>query len=173
VYYGVIFTVDAEKKHIDDDEYKPAPEKDDDGDPIWNQTEDEESEYDLFDEYEAPHKVKRGWHRKWCSCLTQEQMDKFVEKMCFDTICDTMGALGMPQPDGDICLGMILAYALDNSNVDGVVQAYVTPYLMQDDADENLIPELELTSRTGEKELTENDCKIIRGWIAARYSLRG
>lgn len=160
MYYGIIFSVDADKDAVDDDIYQPVPTE---PEGTWYKSEDDETEYECWPENE-------GWHYKWCACLSQEQMDQFMEKMCFTSICDTMGSLGAPQPDGDICLGMSPAFAVETDDSDAMVQAYVTPYLMEE-GDEDTIPELKLGEREGPKQLRDDDWKTIMDWFAKKYGI--
>jgi hypothetical protein len=136
LHYGIIFSIDTAKDDIDDAVYQPVP------DDVWTKTEDCETELPCWEDEDTEdalgNKVPGGWHYKWCACLDQEQMDEFMEKMMFTSMCDTMGSMGAPQPDGDIYLGISPAFALDCEDQHALINAYVTPYIM--DGDEDLIP---------------------------------
>jgi hypothetical protein len=156
LFYGIIFSIDTEKEELDYDYYRPEP------DGEWNKTEDHESEYDFFE---------TGWHRKWCALLDQAGMDTFVAKFEFDSLDSTGGALGMPQPDGELHLGLCPAFAIETDDPDAEVRACVTPYIMQG-KDDDAIPELRLPEREDDAKLEEEDWKIIQEWFRKKYKLR-
>lgn len=157
MYYGIIFSVDANKDRIDDDVFQPTPAD------MWTKTDDAETEYECWT------KEDPGWHRKWYACLDQQQMDEFMQKMEFASICNTMGSIGAPQPDGDTCLGCSPAFAVEAVDPDALMQAYVTPYVMEDDTD--TIPALKLSARASGKLDQEGDWDIVMKWFAEKYKI--
>lgn len=169
--YGIIYSIDANADMVDNDEYQPVPAD------AWTKTEEGEAEYDCFEgeraeDGEVDMDAGSGWHYKWVACLDQKQMDDFMDKMAFDGMCDCMGALGMPQPDGDICLGLCPAFALEATCDEyAMVHAAVTPYVMEDDVD--LIPALKLAERGNSLQLDqEDDWQHIKDWFAEKYDLQ-
>ena len=83
----------------------------------------------VADDYPAELPVQG--HGKWCACLTKEQMREFFCEFGFDycSLCNTMGAIGMPVPDGGIDVGCLPAWSFDSAEYkDCLVNVYVTPY---------------------------------------------
>ncbi len=87
---------------------------------LWDLTEgDEQYEFSYLEgEWE------KGHHRKWCSVLTREQFDEFIDHCgLFAEDVQTMGAIGSPA----FGFGWSPAISFRSDDCDAIQSAYVTP----------------------------------------------
>ena len=111
----------------------------------WHETEDD----DQFGFGYLEGCWEGGHHRKWCSILTREQFEEFVEHcglVADDT--ETLGSLGA----FGCGLGWAPAISFTSVDSDAFQSAYVTPF-----------------PKTNKQPLDRNDWKRLRGAVLAVY----